>query len=161
MTFYSRKSPRIKNYDYSGENYYFVTICTAEKKCIFGKPGQLNQLGMIAWEDMSKISQHYENIRIDNFIVMPNHIHAIIEIQSVAKEEKRKSLDTVIGLYKSGVSKKIHFIYPDLKIWQRSFHDHVIRNQQQYEKIWNYVAYNHQKWEEDCFHPGFLKKPHL
>ena len=111
MEFHSRKPTRIPGYDYSRENYYFVTICTHGKQCIFWTAGHLNMYGEIAKKDLQQIPEHFPNVRIDHYIVMPNHIHAIIEIQSVAKEEKRKSLDTVIGLYKSGVSKKIHFIF--------------------------------------------------
>ena len=151
MDFQIRKTPRMQNFDYSSENFYFVTICTADKKCIFGKPGKLNQLGEIAYADMKNISEHYKNILVETFIIMPNHVHAIIEITGTTGDNK-KSLDTVIGLYKSGVSRKIHTIYPELKVWQRSFHDHVIRGQRQYEKIWNYVSYNDSKWEADCFY---------
>ena len=152
MAFYTRKTPRLQNFDYASENFYFVTICTAGKKCIFGEPGRLNQLGEIAWADMKAISNYYENINVETFIIMPNHVHAIVEITGTTADKKRKSLDTIIGLYKSGVSRKIHAIYPNLEVWQRSVHDHVIRGQQQYEKIWNYVSYNDSKWESDCFY---------
>ncbi len=153
MPFYSRKPTRIPGYDYSTDNYYFVTICTHEKSCIFGTTEKLSVLGTIAHEDMGKINGHFSDIIIDNYIIMPNHIHAIVIVGCKPGEKSKTKLEHAIGLYKSGVSRKIHKIYPDLMIWQRSFHDRIIRNQREYEKIWNYVKFNRQKWEADCFHP--------
>ena len=150
MVYCSRKPTRIPGYDYSSENYYFVTICTHEKKCIFGTIDKLNKLGEIAKEDIRQIEAHFENVRIDNFIIMPNHVHIIVVLGS----ENRVSLNNIIGLYKSGVSRKIRKLQPELNVWQRSFHDHIIRNQQEYENIWQYIQYNDQKWEDDCFYPG-------
>ncbi len=144
-----RKSPRIKYYDYSSENYYFVTICTRDKKCIFGQPDQLNELGRIAEQDILRIPNHYDSVTIKAYIVMPNHIHAII---GIGENQGNPSLNTIIGSYKSGVSRKIRKIDPNRVVWQRSYHDHVIRNQSSYEKIWNYVMHNAQKWEDDCFY---------
>ena len=80
---------------------------------------------------------------------MPNHVHAIVAIEG---ENQRHRLDTIIGLYKSGVTREIRKEIPNIQIWQRSFHDHVIRNQQQYEKIWTYIDNNPLKWELDCFY---------
>ena len=150
MAYCSRKPTRIPGYDYSSENYYFVTICTHEKKCIFGTTDKLNKFGEIAKEDIRQIESHFDNVHIDHFIIMPNHIHMIIVLSS----ENRVSLSHVIGLYKSGVSRKIRKLQPELNVWQRSFHDHIIRNQQEYENIWQYIQYNDQKWAEDCFYPS-------
>ena len=147
--FASRKPTRIPNYDYSQNNYYFITICTHEKACIFGTVEKLNQFGEIARQDLQKLENCYEGVKVDNYIVMPNHIHAIIVMN-----ECKCSLSQVIGLYKSGVTKKIRQLDPEMQVWQRSYHDHIIRNQAVYEKIWNYVQFNREKWKEDCFFPG-------
>ena len=154
MEFYSRKSPRLPNFDYSSHNHYFVTLCAHNKACIFGDISHLNVLGNIAKLDLRELSFHYKHIHVDNFIVMPNHVHAIIIIDHAREETKQPSLATVIGLYKSGVSRKIRQIRPELTVWQRSFHDHIIRNQQEYEKIWQYIQFNYTKWKEDCFYVG-------
>ena len=77
---------------------------------------------------------------------MPNHVHAII----VLTDDKTKLSDVVCS-YKSYVTKKIHELQPDMKVWQSSFHDHVIRNQQSYEKIWLYIEGNPMNWDKDCF----------
>ena len=145
--FPNRKNPRLKQYDYATENYYFVTICTADKKCIFGSPNHLNTFGKLSKEGLQLIGTHFSTVKVDKFVVMPNHIHAIIILSADGVK-----LTTVVGSYKSYVTKKIHQIDPHIKVWQTSFHDHVLRNRQAYEKIWNYIEYNPMKWEEDCFY---------
>lgn len=145
--FQSRKHPRLKNYDYSNRNFYFITICTDHKQCIFGRPNTLNVLGKIAEASLLEMEEHVLGIRIDKYVVMPNHVHVIFEVT-----EDGCDLLNAIGAYKSAVSKKIHKIKPDIIVWQTSFHDHIIRNQTSYEKIWNYIDGNPLKWEEDCFY---------
>lgn len=152
MPFYSRKPTRIPNYDYSNRNYYFVTVCTHNKSCIFGKPGNLNYLGKIAEECLKKIPDYYPQVQIDQAVVMPNHVHAIIMVGISLETEGLPKLTQIIGQYKMAVTKKIHEYKPDLQVWQRSFHDHIIRNQHSYEKIWEYINNNPAKWEEDCFY---------
>ncbi len=83
-------------------------------------------------------------------MVMPNHIHAIIELEGI--KENRPNISTIIGQYKAAVTKAIRKECPDMDVWQRSFHDHIIRNQADYERIWEYVQYNPEKWESDCFY---------
>lgn len=144
-----RKSPRIVGYDYSSTNYYFITICTYDKRCIFGKPGALNWLGKCAEENLHMISKLYPNIRIDKYVIMPNHMHVIFDIQD---SKEKENLSVVIGQYKMSVTKKVREKIPEFQVWQRSFHDHVIRNKNSYEKIWLYIEYNPIKWEDDCFY---------
>ena len=62
------------------------------------------------------------------------------------------NLNQIVAQYKSGVTRKIREILPDMRVWQRSYHDHVIRDQKGYEKIWTYIENNPLKWEEDCFY---------
>ena len=145
-----RRSPRIPRYDYRTVNSYFVTICTHEKKCIFYSGGQLSECGLIAEECLRQIPGRYPGYRIDHCVVMPNHIHAIITIET----EGAKALSYVVGQYKSAVAKLIHRKNPGIAVWQRSFHDHVIRNQKRYELIWNYIETNPLRWNEDCFYSG-------
>lgn len=148
----SRRSPRIPDYDYTQEGYYFVTVCTNEKKCIFGDGYKLSQLGMIALEDLEKLDSYYLRLRVEKCVVMPNHIHSIVAIGCDGKEGTLPDLNVVIGQYKSGVSRRIHKIAPEMHVWQRSYHDHGIRNQAEYEKIWQYIETNPQRWTEDCFY---------
>lgn len=148
MEYSHRKSPRITNYNYSTCNYYFITICTHEKNCIFGQAGKLNLLGQIALEDILLIEKNYPSVRVDKFVVMPNHVHMILALEN---ESNNPDVCLLVALYKAGVSKRIRKLYPEIKIWQRSFHDHIIRNQVSYEKIWSYIENNPQRWKEDCF----------
>ena len=146
MAYYSRKSARIPNFNYASYHYYFVTICTHNRRCIFGDPGFLNIMGKIAQEQIIDIPNHYEKVSVDHFVVMPNHIHMIIKLES-----DQYNLNQIIAQYKSSVTRKIREFFPDISVWQRSYHDHIIRNQREYEKIWNYIDGNPLKWNEDCF----------
>ena len=148
MTFYSRKPTRIPYYDYSSENYYFITICTHNRKSLFGKPDQLSKIGAIAHQKIKAIPLHYEHVHIDKFVVMPNHVHMIM----VLSKGNQADVEQIIAQYKAGVTRKVRNIYPNIEIWQRSFHDHIIRNQNSYEKIWLYIEGNPQNWHKDCFY---------
>ena len=149
-----RKNPRMKQIDYASVNYYFITICTRDKKCIFGRPEQLNAMGKTAEYGMRSIADHFPGVRIDKFVIMPNHVHTI-----VVNEQQGTKLSVLIGQYKSYVSRAIHKIQPNLKVWQSSFHDHVIRSQKEYERIWLYIDANPANWEKDCFFTDKEEKP--
>ena len=144
MDFPKRKLPRLSGYDYSRSNYYFVTICTDEKKDLFGEIGKLNCFGKIAEQKLLEIEQHYENVFVDKYVIMPNHIHAIIILKKLKTERSSPfpTLSEVVGLYKSGVTKEIHKIESELKIWQKSFNDVIIRNEKAYNEICKYIYDN-------------------
>ena len=141
-----RKHPRLKNFDYSSPNYYFITICTWNKTCLFGKPNELNQWGTLADAFLTEIERHFDHVRVDKYVVMPNHVYMILVL-----EEQSIEISQIIGQYKSTVTREIRKNHPQQKIWQTSFHDHVIRNQADYERIWLYIHANPQNWEKDCF----------
>ena len=144
--FHNRKNPRLRDYNYCTPNYYFITICTHEKKWLFGKPGTRNTYGDIAYSGLVEICRHFSGVFVDKAVIMPNHIHAIIVLTG-----NDVHLSDVIGQYKAFVTKSIHRIMPNIPVWQTSFHDHVIRSQQSYEKIWSYIETNPIKWQEDCY----------
>ena len=148
-----RKNPRAKGYNYATPGYYFVTICTDEKRCIFWNQGKCNKLGKVASRAVNEIPLHMPTVKIDKYVIMPNHVHMIVIL-----EDDSVDLSVVVGQYKSYVSKKIHEIFPNMKIWQVSFHDHIIRSQTQYDKIWMYIENNPLKWELDCF---YIDETHL
>ena len=148
MPFYSRKATRIPAYDYSSCNYYFITICTHDKKCIFGKPNELNICGQITDQHILQLPTYYQGVYVDKYVVMPNHVHMII----VMSGTNNPPVTQVVGQLKTGITKEIRRNYPDMDVWQRSFHDHIIRNQTGYEKIWMYIENNPIQWEEDCFY---------
>ena len=152
MAYYSRKSPRIPNFDYSSDHYYFVTICTHNRRCLFGEPEHLNSWGQIARNQILQIEEHYSNINVDQYVVMPNHVHMILVVGCGAKAEKNPNLSQIIAQLKSGISREIRKSAVEMTVWQRSFHDHVIRTQKDYEKIWLYIQTNPQRWDKDCFY---------
>ncbi len=145
MTHPERKATRIPGYDYATPNYYFVTICTHQKQCIFGSVGQLNGYGQIAQELLLDIPKYYSNVIIDKYVIMPNHIHAIIVLQEQPQEQE-KSLSIIISQYKSAVSKKLKTALPGRIIWQKSFYDRIIRNEQGYREAWLYIDENPLRW---------------
>ena len=110
----------------------------------------LNALGEKARQYLREITEHYPHVIVDKSVVMPNHIHAILILKNL-EQDKVPDLTRVVGQYKMMVSKWFHKSYPGEELWQRSFHDHIIRNQAGYEKIWTYIDNNPLKWEEDCF----------
>ena len=142
-----RKNPRSKYIDYTSQNYYFVTICTKDKRCLFGEPSILSEFGRVAKDRLEGIAEHFCGVTVDKWVVMPNHVHAIIVLNG-----NGVPLSTVIGQYKSAVTRQLHKISPDISIWQNSFHDHVIRNQKDYERIWSYIDANPARWMDDCFY---------
>ena len=154
-----RKPNRLKDFDYSQPNAYFITICTKNKEMLFwenvgasiARPEdvQLSKYGKIVVEAIEKISTIYPVITVDNYVVMPNHIHLLMQIHSDSSGRAMlaPTISIVIQQMKGYATKKI-----GRSIWQKLFHDHVIRDEKGYLKIWNYIEGNPSKWEEDCFY---------
>lgn len=190
-----RKRNRLKGFDYSSNNLYFVTICVHGMVCCFGdvvgtkgavgttrelsvrvnhpstnsdssarpnpsndksdKYVALNPLGKIANARLLWLEDHYKYVVLYSHIVMPNHVHVILEINSNLVEGEKikiKSLSELMGAYKTTSSKMIHQIGNLEFKWQRSFHDHIIRNDTAYQKISNYIETNADKWKKDKFY---------
>ena len=169
MEYPKRKPTRLQGYDYSTNGAYFITICTHNRKCIFSNiivgaihespENKLTTYGLFA-KTIIEILPNRFNVSIPKYVIMPNHIHMIVEIfdnhekraiHESPLQHNRSLLDKMVGYLKMNVSKKIHNTYHD-KIWQRSFHDHIIRNQHDYDNIWEYIDTNPLKWENDCFY---------
>lgn len=147
MSFPVRKSPRLKNFDYATPTAYFVTMCTYQKACLFGLPDQLSQMGRIAQAAIETIPVHFSGVQIEKSVVMPNHVHMLVQLSGSVQ------LSALVGSYKASVSKQIHQINPSVIVWQRSYHDHVIRTPRAWEDIWTYIDQNPLRWELDCFYP--------
>jgi len=160
-----RKLNRLKDYDYSQAGAYFVTICTYDKICYFGdienEIMQLNEYGEIAANAWKEILNHYNDIGLDEFIIMPNHVHGIIflfdndlvtEQCSVTTGPINKfrygKLSKIVKSFKEAVTKQIRNAFNDTNFgWQRSFYDHIIRDEKGLDKIREYVHYNPLKWD--------------
>lgn len=173
----NRKRNRMLGYDYSQNNLYFVTICVQDRMCCFGDVGtgrdlsvpmdnkndvdnsirkiNLNEFGKIAHKQWEWLASQYSYVVLHSFIVMPNHVHGVIEINSdlvTDKSIKIKSLSELLGAYKTTSSKQIHLLGNEKFAWQRSFHDHIIRYDAAYERICNYIETNPEKWDKDTFY---------
>jgi putative transposase len=150
-----RRSPRLKGYDYAQMGAYFITICCYQRFHLFGQINdgnmQLSDEGQIALERWFALPQHHSNIDLDVFVVMPNHIHGVIILLETSPTS---TLGTIIGSYKSSVTRHIRQAIhaPDLMIWQARYHDHIIRNPADLERIREYVVYNPMRWESDIFY---------
>ncbi len=160
MKFRSRKPNRKKGFDYSSEQIYFVTICTHEKTHDFGFVDnscmKLNENGKIAEEQLHWLEQQYPYVEIHNAVVMPNHVHVLfqIEAQKGMISTKIKSVSELIGAFKTTVSKAIHSEgHIDFR-WQRSFHDHIVRDANGYENIFQYISDNPARWHNDVHYVG-------
>ena len=167
----TRKRNRLKDYDYSLKGLYFVTSCVQDMACCFGKIVDdkmvLNACGKIADRQWHWLAQQYPYLVLHSFVVMPNHMHGIIQIvntgNNVSHEQpaiKIKSISELMGAYKTTSSKQIHLL-PEadraqcLKTsfkWQRSFHDHIIRDELSFLNISYYIENNPVNWKGDKFY---------
>lgn len=152
----ARKQNRLKKYDYSAPNAYFITICTGKRKNLFWmdvgavidrpKNVPLTNLGIITQRSIEDIPKHYPAISVDHYVIMPNHIHLLLQINTDVNGRSMiaPTISTVVRLMKGTVSKQAGF-----SVWQKGFYDHVIRNGNDYQDIWNYIEGNPSKWAED------------
>ena len=166
----NRRSIRLKEYDYSQAEGYFVTICTKNRKSIFGEISngtiQLNESGLIIEATCQWLSPQYNYVLLDTWVVMPNHFHGIFFILNDCRSgsrtapTKRKALGRLIGAFKTVSTKKFNAIHgtSGQPIWQRNYYDHVIRNETDLEEIREYIQTNPLKWLEDENHPANMEK---
>ena len=161
----SRKPLRLKGFDYSTPGAYFITFCTHNRKntlsrivgAIHESPEiELTSYGKIIDKIINNFPPHL-NAAIDKYVIMPNHIHLIIMISNgdatrAIREsplQSRSVISRTVGYLKMNSSKEIHRRFGDSTIWQRGFHDHIIRDQSDYETIAKYVYENPIRWSSD------------
>ncbi|MBQ2931370.1 MAG: transposase [Clostridia bacterium] len=156
MSLPKRKPTRLKDYDYSTPGAYFVTICTHNRKCILSNivgegfhtlpQNQLTSIGKEIEKSLQYINDNYIGVAIDKYVIMPNHIHLIVVLDN-SGGRGNPPLQNIIGQLKAYTTNKFGDV-----LWQRSYHDHIIRGEEDYQKIWEYIDTNTAKWEEDCFY---------
>ena len=150
---FKRKNNRLKNYDYAMPNYYFITVCTQNRQEYFGEiinyQMVLNEAGQAAERFWVEIPNHYRNIELDEFIIMPNHVHAIVFIKPQEDSKQNVNLSTIVGSYKNVTSKTIHRLLGQNFNWQKSFYDNIIRKDESLDRIREYIRNNPLKWEFD------------
>ncbi|MDR6195380.1 transposase [Siphonobacter sp. SORGH_AS_0500] len=138
-----RRSIRLKGYDYSQAGLYFITICVQNRECLFGEilKGELflNEAGQMVVSQWSALPERFKNIVLHEFVVMPNHFHAILEIETV-------------GATLVVASSAKNWRSFNGKLWQRNYWEHIIRNEQSYQTISNYIVNNPLNWETDQLH---------
>lgn len=148
----NRKQNRIPEYDYSTNGAYFITICTQDRKEILsqivGDGSPVPQpIGLLADEYIRKIPGKYPTVSVDRYVIMPDHIHMLLRFD-LGTGDPSPTLGNVIGWYKYQVTKQTNLQRntPNVKLFQRSYYDHVIRNQQDYDEVWEYIENNPRKW---------------
>jgi REP element-mobilizing transposase RayT len=174
-SFGKRRSIRLKDYDYRSGGFYFITICTEKRKLLFGKivdgEMQLNMAGKIAQKCWTEIPAHYPSVKLDMFVIMPNHIHGILIIEENIEDIKVKnmaraqdiaplrgmrsrkvmsgSVGAIVRGYKIGVSKWFLNNTFIKDVWQRNYYEHIIRKEESLLKIQEYILNNPASWEKD------------
>ena len=172
---YRVESARLKDWDYASAGWYFVTVCTRKRECLFGDVVEdemrLSPIGEIVAEEWQRTEQVRSEVDLDAWCIMPSHVHGIIVIEhnsatmvetprrgvSVPAEPSRlrpRSLSSIVGQFKSVCTKRIRRIgYHDFA-WQRRFYDHIIRTEKSLDEIRQYIIYNPAKWASDRENPA-------
>jgi putative transposase len=170
------RSIRLPGYDYTLPGAYFITICTNEKRCLFGEviegDMRLNAYGQIVQEEWLKTGTLRPNIELDVFSIMPNHVHGIIVLHDnrrvIARYDSTEhrpsylghlppsSLPSITRAFKSAVTRRINEIRNilGLAIWQRGYYEHIIRNEVDLNATREYIQNNPGKWADDEENPG-------
>ena len=167
-----RESIRLQGYDYSAEGAYFVTICTRGRQCLFGQivDGSiiaLNEFGEIVRDEWSRTSEIRTGIVLDEFVVMPNHVHGIIVIDDGVSGRRSTrplaptgeqfgkpvsySIPTIIRGFKAAATTKINTLRRTAKlpVWQRNYYERIIRNDRELNAVRQYILSNAANWEKD------------
>jgi len=188
---YRAESARLKNWDYSWDGYYYITVCTKDRRCLLSEIKDnnifLSNIGKIAEKYWVEIPKHFPFVKLDDYIIMPNHIHGIIIIENNdinirrdkalpclymnnnmkninntvnrCQNQGKNTISSIIGSYKSICTKQIN-ISQDKTIfaWQKGFYDHIIRDINDLNNIKKYIRYNYLKWDCDEENPDYYPK---
>ena len=162
-SFPQRKHPRLKTYDYSRNGMYFVTICTKDKGNVLSSitpDGQtlLTGAGVETERHIKMLQKRFEGIEATNYVIMPNHIHMVISVFQrpviirANEYTEKPTLCDIVGAFKSLTSRDCWKKYRIKHLFQKSFHEHIIRTRESLAKINDYVNKNPSRWQEDCFY---------
>jgi REP element-mobilizing transposase RayT len=177
-----RRSIRFKGFDYSSENSYFITLVTHERRDLFGTLANeevaLTGIGEIVLNNWLAIPEHFPDAELDEFVIMPNHLHGIInlfdadrrgtiyrapthDLQRLAPTEEpppkmeqfgkpvRGSIPTIIRTFKASVTRDVRRLMDIEQIWQRNYYEHIIGIDKEYDEIVEYIHTNPQNWTKD------------
>jgi REP element-mobilizing transposase RayT len=170
-----RRSLRLEGYDYSQGGVYFVTICTEARLPLLGEiiDGQmlLSTAGEIAADEWLRSAELRTEVNLDEFVVMPNHLHGLVILSEGAgvgahgsapagvATRRPRSLSTLIAGYKAYSSKLINELRhgSGCRVWQRNYHEHIVRDEDELERIREYIRLNPAKWAEDVDNPAGMR----
>jgi putative transposase len=167
-----RHSIRLADFDYTAVGAFFVTICTDRQICLFGQVVEdevrLSSFGQVANREWLRLASRFPGLMLDAFVVMPNHLHAILILWRDRKDigpQKEAfghpvtgSIPTIVRAYKSSVALRINRQRgtPGAPVWQRNYWEHVIRETEDWSRIREYVLANPRRWNEDRLAPDDL-----
>ncbi len=174
-----RRSIRLQGYDYSQPGIYFITLCTQNRECLFGEilngEMRLNEFGKIAHQCWLEMPHHFPHVQLDEFVIMPDHIHGIIVlnnivgvgVQNIESRQQQQNIESrprqqnayqhiipgsigsIIRGFKIGVTKKFRQNTDIYVVWQRNYYEHMIRNEIELNRIRQYIIDNSKKWKTD------------
>jgi len=161
-----RKSIRLQGYLYSQQGAYFVTICTHQRQSLFGSVVDgvmtLNGVGEIVNTIWQELPRHYADIKLDEYVIMPNHFHGIVCINRAVEallaapeiQSSAPTLGAILRRFKSMSAIAVNrcLNQQGQHVWQRNYYEHIIRNEQAYQNIFEYIRTNPQKWHDDIYY---------
>ena len=156
-----RKHPRLDHYDYSTGGAYYITICTQGRRCLLSRivgrglaPAEIQYTayGQIAREQLLLLEQRFPSLKIDRYVIMPNHIHAILLLEKTVEDSRRHTIMDIVCAYKSLTTRQCKKAQPIDKLFQTSFYEHVIRGREDYDEIAEYIVNNPKRWELDTLY---------
>lgn len=194
-----RHTIRLQGYDYSQPGAYFVTLCTQNRECVLGEivDNRINcsAAGQIAHDFWAQVAAHFSQVDIPSFVIMPNHVHAMIVIIDIppatngvvwkprpcfgnpsgrgvvstpgpgqgdpAPTVGKPDLGHIVAFYKYQTTKRINAlrVNPGCRFWQRNYFEHIVRNDDEYRQIVEYIQTNPLRWESDQLHPAAAPNP--
>ena len=164
---------RLKEYDYNKGGTYFITICTHGRQCILGKISPVGAIhespetiltpaGTIVERYILQLPARFSTVAVEAYAIMPNHIHLLLTITAQTDRaihesplqigEKRSELSKIVGYLKMNASREIRKTLPLNEVWQRGYHDHIVRDENDFLRIWTYIENNPLKWELDRYY---------
>lgn len=164
MVLANRKNLRLRNYDYSQNGVYYITFCTKNRLPILSTSGsrngpnapfplfELTEIGKNVEKHISMIPEHYPNMKIDKYVIMPNHVHMLLNIECCAGGGPRSSRPTMEVPRIIAALKRFTNAACETKLWQNSYYDHIIRDEEDYLIRWKYIDDNPAKWLEDEYY---------
>jgi putative transposase len=169
-----RKSIRLQGYDYTQTGMYFITICIWQRECLLGtlvgagsqrlsninddinEPAptyiELSRYGQVVQYNWNILAKKFSNVQLDEFVIMPNHVHGIIQLTTSGGE----ALSEIIRSFKTSSARRINQLRDSkgIPVWQRNYYEHIIRNEEALQKIREYIFNNPLSWEQDQLHPN-------